>query len=357
VGDGDGIAAVDEGDRRRVVLVTFADFPADHPEVGGALRAAGLELRLAPKLGPRSEPELAALLPDVVGAIVSTDPFTAAVLRGAPALRVVARTGVGFDTVDLDAASALGIQVVTTPGLNEHAVADHTIGLMLAWLRMIPLLDADVRRGGWHRNGQYLPRQLAGSTVGIIGYGGIGRQVAARLSGFGCTLLVHDPALSPGDPIRSMPLDDLLARSDIVTLHCPLLPETRGLINARTLAVMPAGSLLVNASRGPVVDEAALVTALSSGHLGGAALDVLEHEPPDPASPLLTFPNVIVSPHNAGLSTISAFDMSRACARAVLTVLDGGVAEAPDSRVVNRTALAQHPDPAVRRRYEGDTPR
>jgi phosphoglycerate dehydrogenase-like enzyme len=338
------------------VLVTFADFPADHPDVGAALRAAGLELRLAPKLGPRSEAELAALLPDVVAAIVSTDPFTGAVLRGAPALRVIARTGVGFDTIDLDTATGLGIQVVTTPGLNEHAVADHTIGLILAWLRMIPQLDGDVRGGGWNRSGTYLPWQLTGSAVGIVGYGGIGRQVAARLAGFGCDLLVHDPVLASGGPVESTPLDELLARSRIVTLHCPLLPDTRHLINARTLALMPAGGLLVNTSRGPVVDEAALVSALASRHLGGAALDVFEYEPPDPASPLLTMSNVILSPHNAGLSDVSALDMSRACAQAVLAVVAGGVATAANARVVNRTGLATHPDPAVRRRYESEQP-
>jgi phosphoglycerate dehydrogenase-like enzyme len=331
---------VPEGSSGGVVLVTFTDFPADHPDVGGALTAAGLELRLAPKLGPRSEPELAALLPGVVGAIVSTDPFTDAVLRGAPDLRVIARTGVGFDTIDVTTATELDIQVVTTPGLNEHAVADHALALILGWLRMVPRLDADVRAGGWSRSGPHLPRQLAGSTVGVVGYGGIGRQVAKRLAGFDCDVLVHDPVLGDDGPVRSIALDELLTRCDIVTLHCPLLPETRGLIGSEALALMRPGSLLVNTSRGPVVDEAALVEALRSGHLGGAALDVFEHEPPV-GSPLLSMPNVVVSPHNAGLSTVSAFDMSRACAGAVLTVLAGGVADGPTSRVVNRAGLLE----------------
>lgn len=225
-----------EGGQRGVVLVTFTDFPATAIEVGGMLEQAGFELRLAPKLGPRTEQELAALLPAVVGAIVSTDPFTAEVLAATPALRVIARTGVGFDTIDLAAATRLGIQVVTTPGLNEQAVADHALGLMLAWLRMIPVLDADVRGGGWSRSGPSLPRQLAGSTVGIVGYGGIGRQVGARLAGFGCDVLVHDPVLPAGGAVTSVPLAELLGRSDIVTVHCPLSPETRGLIGARTIA-------------------------------------------------------------------------------------------------------------------------
>ncbi len=329
-----------EGSSGGVILVTFTDFPAGHPEVGGALTAAGLELRLAPKLGPRSESELAALLPGVVGAIVSTDPFTDAVLRGAPGLRVIARTGVGFDTIDVATATELDIQVVTTPGLNEHAVADHALALILGWLRMVPRLDTDVRAGGWSRSGPHLPRQLAGSTVGVVGYGGIGRQVAKRLAGFDCEVLVHDPVLADDGPVRSIALDDLLERCDIVTLHCPLLPETRGLIGREAIALMRPGGLLVNTSRGPVVDEAALVEALRSGHLGGAALDVFEYEPPV-GSPLLSMPNVVVSPHNAGLSTVSAFDMSRACAAAVLTVLAGGVADGPTSRVVNRAGLSE----------------
>lgn len=341
-----------EGAHSGVVLVTFTDFDVDHDEVGGALRAAGLEVRHAPKLGPRSEDELLALLDRAVGAIVSTDPFTERVLRAVPGLRIVARTGVGFDTVDVTTATELDVQVVTTPGLNEHAVADHALGLMLAWLRQIPVLDANVRAGGWSRSGVHLPRQLAGSTVGIVGFGGIGRQVAARLAGFGCDVLVHDPVLASGGPVESIPLDVLLARADIVTLHCPLLPETRGLISTRELALMRPGTLLVNTSRGPVVDEAALVDSLACGHLGGAALDVFEQEPPAAGSPLLAMRNVVVSPHNAGLSTVSAFEMSRECARAVLTVLGGGVADGTNSRVVNRTGLAAHPDPAVRRRYE-----
>ncbi len=329
-----------------VVLVTFTDFPVSHPDVGGVLEAAGLQLRHAPKVGPRSEAELAALLPDVVGAIVSTDPFTDAVLRGAPGLRAIARTGVGFDTIDLVAATELGIQVVTTPGLNEHAVADHALGLMLAWLRMIPRLDADVRAGGWSRSGVNLPRQLAGSTVGIVGYGGIGRQVGARLAGFGCEVLVHDPALPPDSAVVSLPLDELLGRSDIVTAHCPLLPETRGLFGSAAFAAMRPGALFVNTSRGPVHDEAALVAALRARHLGGAALDVFHDEPPV-GSPLLAMPNVVLSPHNAGLSTTSAFDMSRACAHAVLAAVAGRSAEAPNTRVVNRAALAAQPDPTI----------
>ena len=139
-----------------------------------------------------------------MGAIVSTDPFTADALETAIDLRVIARVGVGVDSIDLDAASAAGVQVATTPGANEHAVADHAVGLMLAVLRRIPQLDRDVRAGGWHRTGPFTPRQLTGATVGLVGYGHIGRRVAARLRGFDVQLLVHDPALPAGGPETSI---------------------------------------------------------------------------------------------------------------------------------------------------------
>ena len=215
-----------------------------------------------------------------MGAIVSTDPFTADVLRdcGRPAGH--RRVGVGVDSIDLDAASARGVQVATTPGANEHAVADHAVGLMLAVLRRIPQLDRDVRAGGWHRTGPSTPRQLTGATVGLVGYGHIGRRVAARLRGFDVQLLVHDPALPAGDPETSIALDDLLRRSDVVSLHCPLMSSTRHLIDARALALMRPEAVLVNTSRGGVVDERALLAALRGGSIAGAALDVFDGEPP-----------------------------------------------------------------------------
>jgi len=254
----------------------------------------------------------------VFGAIVSTDPFTASVLAGAADLRVIARVGVGYDSIDIGAATAQGIRVVTTPGANAQSVADHTIGLMLAILRRIPELDRDVRRGGWNRTGSYAPRQLSGSTVGLIGCGTIGALVADRLRGFAVELLIHDPAL--GD--ASTPLDELLGRSHVVSLHCPLLPGTRHLINADTLALMRPDAVLVNAARGPIVDEAALADALRTGVIAGAALDVFESEPPG-ESPLLTMGNVVVSPHTAGISTASVIEMTRRATRAVLDVAAG----------------------------------
>lgn len=301
------------------VLVTWPDYDVDHPDLGGALLSAGLALRLEPKRGHRAPEELASMLDGVVGAIVSTDPFTAGVLAQAPSLRVIARVGVGYDSIDVEAATARGVQIATTPGANEHAVADHTLALMLAALRRVAELDRDVRCGGWNRTGRFIPRQLAGATVGLIGYGAIGRRVAERLSGFGVELLVHDPILGES----STPLPDLLRRSHVVSLHCPLVPATHHLIGAEALAAMRPDAVLVNAARGPIVDEAALVAALADGHIAAAALDVFETEPPA-SSPLLAMENVVVSPHVGGLSTVSVEEMTRRATRAVVDVVAGG---------------------------------
>lgn len=310
---------------RPVVLVTFPAYDLEHPEIGGALTAAGLGVRLAPKAGPRSEAELIDLLDGAVGAIASTDPFTADVMRAAPALRVIARVGVGFDTVDVEAASELGIQVVTTPGANDQSVADHTLAMMLAALRRVPELDRDVRAGGWNRSAEYVPRQLTGSTVGLIGLGRIGGGVARRLAGFDVELLVHDPFLGPDSPYISTPLDELLGRSDVVSIHCPLTEATRSLVDARALATIKPGAVLVNTARGGIVDEAALIEALRSGRLGAAAIDAFEIEPPA-GSALLTLPNVVLSPHNGGLSDVSIAEMSKRVTRAVIAVAAGGTA-------------------------------
>jgi len=312
------------------VLVTWPDYDMDDPELGRALLGAGLDVRLEPKRGARTPEQLAPMLDGVIGAVVSTDPFTAAVIDDAPELRVISRVGVGYDSIDVDAASAAGVQIATTPGGNERVVADHTLALVLALLRRVPELERDMRKGGWNRTGRYMPRQLSGETVGLVGYGAIGRHVAERLRGFGVDLIIHDPEL--GDD--STPLVDLLTRSTVVSLHCPLLPATHHLINAETLRLMRPDAVLVNAARGPIVDEAALIDALQAGVIAGAALDVFELEPPA-ESPLLSMENVVVSPHIAGLSTVSVAEMTRRATRAVLDVVAGR----PVEHLVNRQAL------------------
>ena len=319
-------------DAARRVLITFPDYDMSHPDLGVALLAAGFEIRYEPKFGKRSPQELSAMLPGVVGAIVSTDPFTAAVFAGAPELRVIARVGVGYDSIDIAAASEGGVWVATAPGGNERVVADHTVGLMLALLRRIPELDRDMRHGGWKRTGRYLPRELSGLTVGLVGCGTIGRLVGERLQGFGVDLLIHDPALGSD----SIPLESLLSSSHVVSVHCPLLPSTRHLIDAAALRLMRPDAILVNAARGPIVDEAALIEALNSGVIAGAALDVFETEPPED-SPLFAMDNVVVSPHNAGMSEASVETMLRVATQAVID----GAAGRPPAHLVNPEAARQ----------------
>jgi phosphoglycerate dehydrogenase-like enzyme len=305
-----------------IVLITFPDYDTVHPQHGGALTAAGCTMRIAAKRGARSPEELLALSADVAGAIVSTDPFTRDVLRDSPYLQVIARVGVGIDSIDVGAATDFGVAITTTPGANEETVADHAIAMMLGLLRRIPENDAGVRRGEWNRTGPHTPRQLTGCTVGLIGYGHIGRLVAGRLAGFDVELLVSDPALTHSDSPRPVELAELLARSDVVSLHTPLIPATRNLIDQSALQMMRSHAVLINTSRGGVVDEAALIRALNDGVIAGAALDVFETEPPV-TSPLFAMSNVVVSPHVGGLSTKSVEVMIRMATASVIDVIEG----------------------------------
>jgi D-3-phosphoglycerate dehydrogenase / 2-oxoglutarate reductase len=307
-----------------IILITFPDYDTDHPQHGGALTAAGYTLRIAAKRGARSTEELLALSSDVSGAIASTDPFTREVLRDSPHLQVIARVGVGIDSIDAVAATELGVAITTTPGANEETVADHAIAMMLALLRRIPENDAGVRKGDWNRTGPHTPLLLTGCTVGLVGYGHIGRLVARRLAGFDVNLLVCDPALGPSDSPRSVELAELLAHSDVVSLHTPLIPATRHLIDDSALRLMRPHAVLVNTSRGGVVDETALIRALHEGVIAGAALDVFETEPPS-HSPLLAMANVVVSPHVGGLSTKSVDVMIRRATASVIDVIEGRV--------------------------------
>lgn len=314
------------------VLVTYGGFAGDDPRAGGALKAAGLELVVRPRVTDRTPDQLVALCPDAVAVIADADPFDATVLERMPRLRVIARAGVGLDSVDVKAASAAGVVVTVTPGTNDETVADHTLALMLAALRRLPAQDAQVRRGGWREFGLCGP-QLHHATVGIVGYGAIGRAVTRRLRGFDAEVLIHDPLLTVADaPL--VELDELLSRSAVVTLHAPLSDATRGLIDARAIALMKPGSILVNTARGPLVDESAVVDALHRGHLGAAALDVFEIEPPV-GRPITSAPNALFSPHVAGIGDSSNLAMSRMAAAGVLARLAGRRPE----HVVNPDAL------------------
>jgi phosphoglycerate dehydrogenase-like enzyme len=237
----------------------------------------------------------------------------AEVLAAGPKLKLLHKWGVGIDNIDLDYCRTHGIQVARTTGSNAAPVADFTIGLMLALARRIVPAHNTTAAGGWQKNEVWKQSiMVSGKTVGIIGLGAIGKGVAKRLSGFDCRVLYYSRTRLPEDQARALgveyrALDDLLAEVDILSLNCPLTPETKGMIDARALAKMKPGALLINVARGGVVVEADLVEALRSGHLRGAAVDVFDQEPPPSDHPLLHMDNVIVTPHCAS----TAYENSR----------------------------------------------
>jgi len=305
-----------------VVLITWPDFEASAPECLARLRSAGCRPRLAPKVGRRSSAELASMLSDVDAVIASTDPFDHAVLTSAPSLRVIARVGVGVDSIDVGTAAAQGIAVSVSGDLNASTTADHAVALMLAALRRIPEHDRAVRSGAWPRTGSDAPWELAGAAVGLVGFGRIGRLVARRLRGFDVTLRACDPDAASDAEVGMVDLPSLLRESDVVSLHLPLNEGTRGLIGASELETMRADAVLVNTARGELVDQDALAEALQAGRLRAAALDVFDEEPPV-ASRILDFDNVIVTPHTGGISTRSVAQMLRQATTDVLDVLAG----------------------------------
>jgi phosphoglycerate dehydrogenase-like enzyme len=239
---------------------------------------------------------------------------TAEMIAAAPRLKLIQKIGVGVNTIDLDAARQRGIPVCNLPGTNARAVAELALGLMLSVLRRIPAFDRGLRAGIWTDTGlQDGIGELGGRTVGLIGFGAIPRILAPILAAMGCQVLytVRSPVADAGVSYR--PLDRLLAEADVVSLHLPLVSETEHVIDAAALARMKPGAILINTGRGGLVDHAALVTALATGQIAGAGLDVFETEPLANDHPLLNLPNVVVTPHVAWLTT-GTFDRSFALA-------------------------------------------
>jgi D-3-phosphoglycerate dehydrogenase len=232
---------------------------------------------------------------------------------------VVIRYGIGYDNVDLDAATRLGIRVCNIPDYGADTVADHTVTCVLTLLRKIQHFDRAIRRGEWPSAPELAPiRSMAETTVGLLGTGRIGQAVARRLAPFGFEVIAYDPYAKPDDladsPITLVELDELFRRSHVLSLHAPATPETTGIINAQNLAAMPAGAVLVNTSRGALVDQDALLDALDSGHLAGAALDVFQPEPLPVDHPLRSQPNTVLTPHAAFYSEKSIRDLQRLAA-------------------------------------------
>ncbi|CAM2788038.1 (S)-sulfolactate dehydrogenase [Methylobacterium mesophilicum] len=257
----------------------------------------------------------------------------AALLAAAPDLKAVGRLGVGLDNIDLDACRNRGIAVYPATGANDVAVAEYVIGTAMMLLRGAYGATAAVAAGTWPRNA-LMGREIAGKRLGLVGFGAIARETARRALALGMRVTAHDPFLPADDPawrpdggaVARVDLEALVAGADVLSLHVPLTTETRGMIDAGTIARMPAGAVLINAARGEVVDGAAVVDALRSGHLGGAALDVFQQEPLDAAAgaAFRDLPNLILTPHIAGVTQESNVRVSRVTAQAVRRHLSEG---------------------------------
>lgn len=277
------------------VLIT-TDYLSPGDEVDEYLRAAGLETTHLPMRGKRDPEELVAALQGVDAALIANEPMTADVIARATSLRAVVRTGVGYDSVDVAAAAAHGVTVSNLPGINANAVAEYTLGLLLASARRLVQSATGVAAGGWPREDGH---ELRGATLGLIGYGASARAVVPLARAFGMEVLcttAHPDATA----VRFVELDDLLAESDYVSVHAALTDRSRGLLDAAAFKRMKPTAVLVNTARGPIVDEVALADAVRTGEIAGAALDVACEEPLPADSPLRGVDGIVVYSHMAG---------------------------------------------------------
>ncbi len=314
------------------VLVTPTSYGQHDPRLRSELESRVGEVIYNPTGRPLSSSELCSLLVDCDGYIAGLDTIDRAALQAANRLKVIARYGVGVDRIDLEAAREKGIVVTNTPGANAVSVAELTIGLMLSLARMIPAASAATKAGEWPRLSGIA---LEGKTVGLLGLGAIGKQVARRLCSFDCTIIAHDPApdeaFAEECGLTLLPPGEVIARADFLSLHVPVSPETAGMVNAAFLAQMKEGAFLINTSRGELIDEKALLDALQSGRLRGAGLDAFAKEPPSADNPLLALPQVIATPHMGAHTDGATNAMGWAALRDCLAVLSG---EEPTYRVI-----------------------
>lgn len=306
------------------VMVTCPPMLLSKDEWLGSLTDRGIAVELPSVTQHVSRADLERLLPTCDGIIAGDEPLDRALMEKAlPRLRVISRWGVGVDNVDLAAARELGIEVRNTPAVFASEVADVALGYMLLLSRHLHAIDASVRAGGWSKP---QGRSLAGRTLAIVGLGAIGRAVARRGMALDMTVIGIDPmpqseALAAEIGVHLVGVDELFAKADVLSLNCPLTPETRHLVNAERLSLMPRGAWVVNTARGPVVDESALIDALRSGQIGAAALDVFEVEPLPLDSPLRGFPNVILGSHNASNTAEAVARVNRLAIDNLLAVL------------------------------------
>jgi len=308
---------------RTLIAVTDSPFPSLDPALA-ALKRVDPELRMAKSA---SADDILGVARDADAVLVTYAKLPGELLKELRRCKVIGRFGLGVDNIDIPAAAQLGIAVTYVPDYCLREVSDHAMALLLALARKIPFSNRLVQSGRWEVPPIVPLRRLEGQVLGLVGFGNIPRALAPKAKAFGLKVITHDPYVSadalraPG--VESTSFTDLLARSDFVSVHAPLLPATRGLMNAVAFARMKKGAFLVNTARGPLVDETALIAALDSGHLGGAALDVVTVEPLAKDSPLLGRDNVILTPHTAFYSVEALEELQTKCATDVARVLLG----------------------------------
>lgn len=308
------------------VVVTDHVFPDLDAETR-ILAEAGHVLRFDGNLATADEVIAAASQADAI--LNCYAPVPAEAIRGLERCRVIARYGIGLDTIDIDEASARGIVVTNVPDYCIDEVSDHALALILSLMRRVVVLDRDVRSGGWDLAPARPVHRLRGRTLGLVGFGRIARRLGEKVAPIGLRVLAFDPFV-PDEAIAEAAaepasLDRLLAEADVVSIHAPLTTQTRHLIGAAELRRMRSDAFLVNTSRGPLVDLDALRAVRADGHLGGVALDVLESEPPEPDDPLLRDPGVVITPHAAFYSEEATAEQQRKAAEQVVAALAGEV--------------------------------
>ncbi len=305
------------------VLVTPTSF-LKNPQAKAMVEAFADEVVYNPQTRPLEAEEILSLLDGVDGYIAGLDYITADVIRQAPAsLKVISRYGAGVDRVDLEAAKAKGIRVTNTPGTNAVAVCELAFGLMLSLARSIPRLDTAVKKGEWPRNDGM---ELAGKTLGIVGFGAIGKNLALRARAFGMRVIAYDPyfdaAFAAKHDVEQTTLDEAIQNADVLSLHVPLTKETKYMIGEQAIARMKQGAFIINTARGGLVDESAAAVAIKSGKLGGIGLDAYEVEPVTD-SPLLGLDHVVMTPHTGAHTNEAIAGMGIMAAQNLIDILQG----------------------------------
>jgi D-3-phosphoglycerate dehydrogenase len=308
---------------RPIIAVTDSVFPSLDPAMK-ALARVDPEMRMSKSTGAE---DILAVARDADAILVTYAKLPADLLTQLTRCKAIGRFGLGVDNIDVPAAAARGIVVTYVPDYCMQEVSDHAMALLLALARKVPYSNKLVQAGRWEMPAVAPLRRLEGQVLGLIGFGNIPRAVAPKAKAFGLKVVAYDPYAAKdvfvAAGVESVSFDDLLARSDFISVHAPLLPATRGLVNAAAFAKMKKGALIVNTARGPLIDEPALIAALDSGHLGGAALDVVMTEPLAKDSPLIGRDNVILTPHTAFYSVEALEELQTKCASDVARVLSG----------------------------------